>query len=156
MKNTNKLLIGAALIGGGLLAWKFLKPKAAPAPAPAPAPGGSIAAATTQAINNVQSLPTNIALPKPKPGALIGSTGVKNIMDTIKQNVAANTGTLTPINISPVAASIIKPATSTTAASLIKKPTTSANIGGLFNQQKPTTNKATSALMAAIANARKN
>jgi hypothetical protein len=161
MKTSTKILIGVGVLGAGYLAWKmFTKPK--PVPAPAPAPGGTVNEALTNAVQNVQTIPTNL-----KPGALVGSTGAKNILDKIKQNVATNTGTFSRPNIT----SIIKPATSTTAASLIQKPTTSANMGGLFNQskpatsvnmgglfnqQKPKTNSASSALMAAIANARKN
>lgn len=119
MKTSTKLLIGAGILGAGFLAWKMLKkPKAAPAPAPAP--GGTVNEALTNAVQNVQTIPTNV-----KPGALVGSTGAKNILDKIKQNVAAGTGT--PARINPIVSGMVnKPAT--TAATMTKPATTATTM----------------------------
>jgi hypothetical protein len=82
MKTSTKILIGVGVLGAGYLAYQmFTKPK--PVPAPAPAPGDTVNQALTSAVQNVQTIPTNV-----KPGALIGSTGAKNLLNRVKQNVA--------------------------------------------------------------------
>ena len=123
MKNSTKVLIGLGVLGAGFLAWKMLKkPKAAPAPAPAP--GGTVNEALTNAVQNVQTVPKNV-----QPGALVGSTGAKNILDRIKQNVAAGTGIPKPaintaVSIKPAttATTMINPATSPTRTIIPPKP----------------------------------
>jgi hypothetical protein len=125
MKTSTKILIGVGVLGAGFLAYKLLtKPK--PVPAPAPAPDGPVNKALTDTVQNVQSIPTNI-----KPGALIGSTGAKNILDRIKQNVAAGTGIPKPainpaVSIKPAttATTMINPATSPTRTIIPPKPVT--------------------------------
>jgi hypothetical protein len=83
MKTSTKILIGAGVLGAGFLAYKLLtKPK--PVPAPALAPGGTVNDALNTTVQNVQTVPTNV-----KPGALIASTGAKNLLDKVKQNVAS-------------------------------------------------------------------
>jgi len=87
MKTSTKILIGVGVLGAGFLAYKLLtKPK--PVPAPAPAPDGTVNKALTDTVANVQSIPKNV-----KPGALIGSTGAKNLLDRVKQNVATTSVT---------------------------------------------------------------
>lgn len=121
MKNSTKVLIGLGVLGAGFLAWKMLKkPKAAPAPAPAP--GGTVNEALTNAVQNVQTVPKNV-----QPGALVGSTGAKNILDKIKQNVAAGTGIpkpeIKPINTTPSFSSV-KPIQAIMPAKPIVRPGT--------------------------------
>lgn len=108
MKTSTKILIGVGVLGAGFLAYKLLtKPK--PVPAPAPAPGGTVNDALNNTVQNVQTVPKNV-----KPGALIASTGAKNLLDKVKQNVAS------PIVTKPAFTSV-KPLVAITAPQ-IKRP----------------------------------